>query len=105
MGDTHLSLCDARINSSQILILTIGVLVEGAAVLALGFGASQYATYRKCVKICSLKGEEKDVAMKHFFKPTMARWIRKSRNANALWAVDASLSSGIILRELDAESL
>jgi hypothetical protein len=71
MGDTHLTLCDVRINSSQILILTIGVLVEGVAVLALGFGASQYATYRKCVKICSLKGEEKEVAMKLLFKPAM----------------------------------
>jgi hypothetical protein len=71
LRDIHLTLCDARINSSQILILGIGVLVEGAAVLALGFGASQYGTYRKCVKICSLEEEEKEVAMKLFFKLAM----------------------------------
>jgi hypothetical protein len=46
-------------------------LLRKVAFLNFGMGSSQYATYRKCIRICLLKGEEKEVAMNLLFKPSM----------------------------------
>jgi len=69
MKDIRLTIFDET-NSSQILTLTMHILVQGGAVLALEYSTSQYARYRKCVRICLLNGEEK-VATKFFFKYIM----------------------------------